>query len=114
MQLNAEYMKKQNGINDTVRKIETQIKETEEKLQSITESAQRITKTLIESIIALQTGTTFHKNKDGKIHRDDGPAVITKDFEFYWAVNGEFYSFEDWCIELNKSDEEITKLKLKY
>jgi len=59
---------------------------------------------------------------NGKLHREDGPAVIYKDvFDALihhennkWYLNNIKYSFEKWCEILNKSDEEIIFLKLKY
>jgi len=48
-----------------------------------------------------------------KLHREDGPAEIFEG-NFYWFLNGNQYSFEEWCNKLNKSDEEKVFLRLKY
>jgi len=51
---------------------------------------------------------------NGKSHREDGPAVIFDNGAKFWYLNHVNYSFEKWCNELNKSDEEKIFLKLKY
>jgi hypothetical protein len=53
-------------------------------------------------------------NEEGFYHREDGPAIIYLDGDIYWYLNGEWYSFDDWCIELNKSDEVKMMLRLRY
>ena len=52
--------------------------------------------------------------KDGKWHRDDGPAVIFKSGRLSWFLFGKEYSFESWCAELNKTLEEILLLRITY
>jgi len=47
-------------------------------------------------------------------HREDGPAIMYNDGTFDWYLNGNYYSFKEWCKKLNKSDEEKIFLKLKY
>jgi len=49
-----------------------------------------------------------------KFHREDEPAILCIDGRKYWYLNGKEYSFEEWCKKLNKSDEEIIFLRLKY
>jgi len=54
---------------------------------------------------------------NGKRHRENGPAIYKDDDEpkcWYWYLNNIDYSFEKWCEILNKSDEEVIFLKLKY
>ena len=52
---------------------------------------------------------------NGKYHNLDGPAYYDKrDGSGCFCIKGVFYPFNDWCIELRKTDEEITFLKLKY
>jgi hypothetical protein len=34
--------------------------------------------------------------KDGKHHREDGPAIIYSDGRQYWYLNGKEYSEEKW------------------
>jgi len=51
---------------------------------------------------------------NGKRHREDGPAAIYSSGRKYWWLYGIEYSFEDWCKILNKTDEEIIFLRLKY
>jgi hypothetical protein len=53
-------------------------------------------------------------NKTGATHREDGPAIIYSDGRIFWRLNGFNYTFNDWCIELNKSDEEKMLLRLRY
>jgi len=48
-----------------------------------------------------------------KFHNEDGPAIIFNG-NYFWFLNDERYLFEEWCKILNKSDEEIIFLKLKY
>jgi len=50
---------------------------------------------------------------NGKLHREDGPAIIF-DGACYWNLNNIEFSFEDWCDLLNKTDEEKVFLRLKY
>ena len=52
-------------------------------------------------------------------HRTDGPAVIRKkkpinSSKLEWWIDDNPYNFQDWCIELNKTEEEILLLKLEY
>jgi len=51
---------------------------------------------------------------NGRNHREDGPAVEYNDGDKYWFLNDKEYSFEEWCNELNKTDEEKVFLRLKY
>jgi len=50
---------------------------------------------------------------NSKNHREDGPAVEYNDGDKYWFLNDKEYSFEEWCNELNKTDEEKVFLRLK-
>jgi len=52
-------------------------------------------------------------NEDGEYHREDGPAVILPN-DIYWYINGYSYTFDWWCIESNKSDEDKMMLRLRY
>ena len=47
-------------------------------------------------------------------HREDGPAIKNANGNIAWYLNGRFYEFDKWCAKLNKTDEEITLLKLEY
>jgi len=49
-----------------------------------------------------------------KLHREEGPAVVYYNKKISWYLNGTFYFFEEWCNELNKTDEEKVFLRLKY
>ena len=54
-------------------------------------------------------------NDGGWLHRVDGPACIYNDGSVNWCLNGLTYpSFDEWCIELNKTDEEKMMLRLRY
>ena len=55
---------------------------------------------------------TWYKND--KIHNEDGPAYISHKGMTLWWLNDESLSFEKWCEILNKTDEEIVILKLKF
>lgn len=52
--------------------------------------------------------------KFGKVHRDDGPAVIhlNGDCRFYLDDGG--YTFDEWCKILNKSEEDICMLRFRF
>jgi hypothetical protein len=57
-------------------------------------------------------GDIFWYNEAGHIHREDGPAVIHD--RGYWYYLGVGYSFDDWCIKTNKTDEDKMLLRLQY
>lgn len=83
---------------------------------------------------------TTWKLPDGRLHREDGPAVIyeTGEWEYYqhhqphridgpalkyfvagrwvyyWRLNGIHYSFDQWLEKTPISDEDKTLLKLEY
>jgi len=52
--------------------------------------------------------------KQGKIHREDGPALEYNDGTKHWWLNGNEYTFETWCKKINITDEEKVFLRLKY
>ena len=53
--------------------------------------------------------------KDGKWHREDGPAVTFPDSRHCWMLHGKFYNFGVW-LEVNDkiTDEQKVMLKLEY
>lgn len=51
---------------------------------------------------------------NGKLHRTDGPAVLCSNGYKEWCINDTEYTFEEYCEELNLSQEQILKLTLKY
>jgi hypothetical protein len=53
-------------------------------------------------------------NELGQLHREEGPALILPDGKKWWYLNETLYSFDNWCIELNKSDEARMMLRLSY
>jgi hypothetical protein len=53
-------------------------------------------------------------NEEGRRHREEGPAVISPNSNMGWWLNGLRYSFNMWCIELNKTDEAKMMLRLQY
>jgi hypothetical protein len=53
-------------------------------------------------------------NKEGHVHREEGPAVILSDGRKWWYLNEKLYTFNDWCIKLNKPDEVKMMLRLQY
>jgi hypothetical protein len=46
-------------------------------------------------------------------HRLDGPATQLDKMVSWW-INGELYSFEEWCIKLNKTGNELVLLQAAY
>jgi len=59
-------------------------------------------------------GIIIWHNKEGDRHREDGPAFIFTNGNVYWCYNDTPYSFDEWCIQLNKSDGEKMMLRLQY
>jgi len=59
-------------------------------------------------------GDIFWYNEAGLCHREDGPSLTLTDGRMLWYLNGIYYSFDEWCIKLNKSDEEKMMLRLQY
>jgi len=59
-------------------------------------------------------GEIYWYNELGDIHREDGPAVIALDGSVDWFLNDKRYSFDEWLIKLNKSDEDKMMLRLQY
>ena len=54
-------------------------------------------------------------NEIGEWHREDGPAVIYGGSgSAEWYFNDASYTFDGWCIVLNKTDEEKMLLRLQY
>lgn len=58
--------------------------------------------------------TTTIANDNGELHNEHGPAVIWLSGALEWRVNGYLFTFDEWCIELNKSDSEKALLLLKW
>ncbi len=58
-------------------------------------------------------GTTRWYNEQGKLHRENGPAIEYEDGEKWWWLNGISYSKLEWEIEVAKlngpTQEEINK-----
>jgi hypothetical protein len=69
--------------------------------------------------VRLPKGLIVWYNELGEIHREDGP-VATLDISSinrikpYWGLNGKEYTFNEWCIKLNKTDKEKMLLRLQY
>jgi hypothetical protein len=59
-------------------------------------------------------GITTWYDEAGQLHKDDGPAIILPDGSVNWYLHGESYSFDEWLIKLNKSDEAKMMLRLQY
>ena len=72
----------------------------------------------IQKTIDRKINGEFHREswymKRVGFHREDGPAIIYCTGYVCWYYYGKYYSFEDWCKETKKTDEEIVMLKLKY
>jgi hypothetical protein len=53
--------------------------------------------------------------KNGRIHRNDGPAIIFPDGSYRWAIDGLFFSNKKLFQTYSKNtDEDMTALLLKY
>ena len=59
-------------------------------------------------------GETTWYNELGQLHREDGPAIIKSDGRVYWCLSRTYYTFADWLIELDVSDEAKMLLRLRY
>jgi hypothetical protein len=57
-------------------------------------------------------------NEAANYHREDGPAIIPKNAKNTavgrWWLDNHAYTFDQWCIALNKTDEAKMLLKLQY
>lgn len=53
-------------------------------------------------------------NDDGKLHRLDGPALLKVDGSCAWYIDGNMYTFEDWCDDTDASDGRKMMLRLQY
>jgi sRNA-binding regulator protein Hfq len=49
-----------------------------------------------------------------QLHCETGPAIILPNGDVEWWLNNYAYSFDQWCMLLNKTDEERMLLKLRY
>jgi len=65
------------------------------------------------SYLSVYGDTTWY-NEEGQLHKEDGPAIILGDGDIVWYLHGLGSSFDEWCIKLNKSDEEKMLLRLQY
>ena len=55
--------------------------------------------------------------KDQKIHREDGPAIVSKNGSVSYYIDGQLVTSEHWfnfCGKNNMTDYEITLTLLKY
>jgi hypothetical protein len=59
-------------------------------------------------------GEIFWYNKEGEVHREDGPAVIDNDGTITWWLNDGEYEFTDWLEGTSLSDEQKMLLRLCY
>jgi hypothetical protein len=59
-------------------------------------------------------GTTRWYNDIGQTHKEDGPAIIHPSGYAGWYFNNKRCSFDEWCNEVNISDENKMILKLQY
>ena len=51
---------------------------------------------------------------NGKLHREDGPAIIDANGNNYWSLNDTYYEFDDWLKLTPISDEDKFMMKLTY
>jgi hypothetical protein len=59
-------------------------------------------------------GQVYWYNKEGRIHREDGPAIVYPDSDIDWYLHGDEYEFDEWCTVVSISDESKMLLKLQY
>jgi ribosomal protein S16 len=59
-------------------------------------------------------GTIGWYNKHGRVHKEDGPAMITESGAIFWYHNGVRMTFEDWLTKSTASDEHKMMLRLQY
>ena len=59
-------------------------------------------------------GTSLDEGWRGLISCKDGPAVKCSNDEFWYCIDGCFYSFDHWCVLTKKTEEEKMLLKLQY
>jgi hypothetical protein len=59
-------------------------------------------------------GARVWYNEEGFYHREDGPACFYTDGSIDWAYNGSRYTFNEWCVAANISDEDKMMLRLQY
>ena len=57
--------------------------------------------------------------KNGEWHREDGPARIyyanpTDPAVYAWQLNGDEYTFDEWCKRTKLTPEEILLLRITY
>ena len=52
--------------------------------------------------------------KNGKAHRENGPAVETANGHIRWYIHGKLVWFDQWCEMLSKPEPEIMMYVLKY
>jgi len=52
-------------------------------------------------------------NDSGYLHSDIKPALHLG-IKIGWWLDGTEFSFEEWCIKLNKTEEEMLLLRLQY
>ena len=58
---------------------------------------------------------TIHRNAEGKLHREDGPAIewLNGDEDSWW-LDGKKYTFEQWIKVADLTDSEKAELILVY
>lgn len=49
-----------------------------------------------------------------RLHREDGPALMWKDYGNYWFLDDIEYSFDSWCKKLKLTEAQIIEMKLLY
>ena len=59
-------------------------------------------------------GTKEYLNKDGELHREDGPAAEWASGERLWFLNNTKMTFNEWCDQLKKTDTEKAYYLLKH
>jgi hypothetical protein len=59
-------------------------------------------------------GNKFWYDTDGKLHRDDGPAIERANGRKSWYLHKKCISFDEWLDKVNIPDEAKVMMKLKY
>ena len=60
----------------------------------------------------LDNGEILWYNRDGEIHREDGPAIVWPDGKFNYFLHDIQYSYVEWKLAINPNMSKADKVKL--
>jgi hypothetical protein len=64
--------------------------------------------------VLYEDGVIVWYNEIDDIHRENAPAAVYEDGRVEWYLHNHEYTFDEWCIALNKTDEDKMMLRLQY